>query len=101
MELKTLCGNGRLRQMLESRRVGLPHACLISGVQGSGKHTLAGLIAAAMVCQEEQENNRPCRRCGQCKKVFSGIHPDVKLVTGPAEGKPITVDQIRDLRADA
>ena len=62
MELKTLCGNGRLRQMLESRRVGLPHACLISGVQGSGKHTLAGLIAAAMVCQEEQENNRPCRR---------------------------------------
>jgi DNA polymerase-3 subunit delta' len=54
-----------------------------------------------MVGQEEQENNRPCRRCGQCKKVFSGIHPDVKLVTGPAEGKPITVDQIRDLRADA
>ena len=101
MELKTLCGNGRLRQMLESRRVGLPHACLISGVQGSGKHTLAGLIAAAMVCQEEQENNRPCRRCGQCKKVFDRIHPDVKLVTGPAEGKPITVDQIRDLRADA
>ena len=101
MELKTLAGNGRLRQMLESRRVGLPHACLISGVNGSGKHTLAGLIAAAMVCQEEQETHRPCRRCGQCKKVFSGIHPDVKLISGPAEGKPITVDQIRDLRADA
>ena len=101
MELKTLVGNDRLRQMLESRRVGLPHACLISGAKGSGKHTLAGLIAAAMVCQEEQEGKRPCRRCGQCKKAFSGVHPDVKHITGPGEGKPITVDQIRDLRADA
>ena len=101
MELKTLAGNARLRQMLESRRVGLPHACLISGAKGSGKHTLAGLIAAAMVCQEEQEAHRPCRRCGQCKKAFAGIHPDVKLITGPGEGKPIAVDQIRDLRADA
>ena len=101
MELKNLAGNDRLRQMLESRRVGLPHACLISGVKGSGKHTLAGLIAAAMVCQEEQENKRPCRRCGQCKKVFDRIHPDVKLISGPGEGKPVTVDQIRDLRADA
>ena len=101
MELKSLVGNGRLRQMLESRRVGLPHACLISGAKGLGKHTLAALIAAAMVCQAEGEDDRPCRRCGQCKKVFDRIHPDVKLITGPGEGKPITVDQIRDLRTDA
>ena len=101
MELKSLVGNGRLRQMLESRRVGLPHACLISGAKGLGKHTLAALIAAAMVCQDEGEDDRPCRRCGQCKKVFDRIHPDVKLITGPGEGKPITVDQIRDLRTDA
>ena len=101
MELKTLAGNARLRQMLESRRVGLPHACLISGAKGLGKHTLAALIAAAMVCQAEGEDDRPCRRCGQCKKVFDRIHPDVKLITGPGEGKPITVDQIRDLRTDA
>lgn len=101
MELKSLAGNARLRQMLENRRVGLPHACLISGPVGSGRHTLGLLIAAAMVCLEGEENLRPCRVCGQCKKVFAGIHPDVSIITGPDEGKPINVDQVRALRTDA
>ena len=101
MELKTLAGNPRIRQMLENRRGGLPHACLISGPVGSGRHTLANLLSAAMVCQDSREEGRPCRTCTQCKKVFDRIHPDVNLITGPAEGKPITVDQIRALRADA
>ena len=34
-------------------------------------------------------------------KVNKGIHPDVAVVAGPGEGKPITVDQVRQLRADA
>ena len=101
LNLKSLAGNGRLRQMLENRRVGLPHACLISGAVGSGRHTLAVLISAAMVCQAGEEDERPCRNCGQCKKVFAGIHPDVNVITGSAEGKPISVDQVRQLRADA
>lgn len=101
MDLRTLAGNPRIRQMLENRRGGLPHACLISGPAGSGRHTLAQLLCAAMVCQDSSENRRPCRICTQCKKVFSGIHPDVNVISGPAEGKPITVDQIRALRSDA
>lgn len=101
MDLRTLAGNPRIRQMLEDRRSALPHACLISGSVGSGRHTLARLLSAAMVCQESRENLRPCRTCTQCKKVFSDIHPDVSVISGPAEGKPITVDQIRTLRSDA
>ena len=101
LDLKTLAGNPRIRQMLENRRGGLPHACLISGPEGSGRHTLANLLAAAMVCQSDREENRPCRTCTQCKKVFDRIHPDVSIITGPGEGKPVTVGQIRDMRADA
>lgn len=101
MDLKTLAGNPRIRQMLENRRNGLPHACLISGPAGSGRHTLATLLCAAMVCQDSREENRPCRTCTQCKKVFDRIHPDVSVISGPEEGKPITVQQIRDMRADA
>ncbi len=101
MELKSLAGNPRIRQMLENRSAGLPHACLISGPEGSGRHTLANLLCQAMVCQEDREEGRPCQACGQCKKVESGIHPDVNRITGPAPGKPIAVDQIRALRADA
>ena len=101
MDLSTLAGNPRIRQMLENRRGGLPHVCLISGSALSGRHTLARLLCAAMVCQDSREENRPCRTCSQCKKVLAGIHPDVSFVTGEAEGKPITVNQIRTLRADA
>lgn len=101
MELKGLAGNPRIRQMLENRREGLPHACIISGPVGSGRHTLSGLLCAAMVCLEADHNRRPCGNCGACKKVFGGIHPDVNIITGPGEGKPITVAQVRDMRNDA
>ena len=101
MELKTLVGNPRIRQMLENRREDLPHACIISGPVGSGRHTLGKLLCAAMICQHQDHNRRPCGSCGGCKKVFSGRHPDVNVITGPGEGKPITVDQIRSLRSDA
>lgn len=101
LDLRSLAGNPRIRQMLEQRRGGLPHACLISGSAGSGRHTLAKLLCAAMVCQERAENRRPCRSCVACKKVFEHIHPDVNVITGSAEGKPVSVDQVRALRSDA
>lgn len=101
MELKSLAGNPRIHQMLENRREGLPHACIISGPVGSGRHTLAKLLCAAMVCLHEDHNRRPCGSCSSCKKVFGGIHPDVNIITGPDEGKAITVNQVRDMRTDA
>ena len=101
MELKSLAGNPRIRQMLENRREDLPHACILSGPVGSGRHTLGKLLCAAMVCQHEARSSSPCGSCSACKKVFAGIHPDVNIMTGPGEGKPITVDQIRSLRSDA
>ena len=101
MELKTLAGNPRIRQMLENRREDLPHARIISGSVGSGRHTLSGLLCAAMVCLDQDRSRRPCGGCAACKKAFSGIHPDVNIITGPDEGKPITVAQVRDMRNDA
>jgi len=72
---------------------------MISGPAGAGKHTLARLLAAAMLCTGSGE--KPCGQCGPCVKTAKGLHPDVILVDGPGEGKPITVDQVRQLRADA
>ena len=57
-------------------------------------------MTAAMVCSAPMDS-RPCGECTPCKKVLRGIHPDVQVFSGPGEGKPITVDQIRQLRADA
>lgn len=78
---------------------GLSHAYIISGPVGSGRHRLAQHLAAAMLCTGSGE--RPCGQCGPCQKVKKGIHPDLSVITGPEEGKPIAVDQVRALRADA
>ena len=98
MKLNDFAGNDRLRRALD--RPGLPQTCLISGPVGSGRHTLARKLAAAMVCQKGEEHG-PCMTCPPCKKVLSGIHPDVTVLTGAGEGKPISVDQVRTLRSDA
>lgn len=102
MELTALAGNQRLKEQLSQQESGrgLAHAYLISGPQGSGRHTLARLLCAAMVCTAPQ-GTRPCGHCSPCKKVLGGIHPDVNTIEGSGEGKSITVDQIRSLRADA
>lgn len=102
MELSALAGNPRLKELLSHREEGrgLSHAYILAGPAGSGRHTLARILSQAMVCTA-QLRLRPCGRCIQCKKAAEGIHPDVMTISGPGEGKPITVDQIRAFRADA
>lgn len=102
MELSALAGNRRLKAQLSQQEGGrgLSHAYIISGPVGSGRHTLGGLLAQAMVCTAP-EHQRPCGHCPQCRKAQGGIHPDIAWIAGAGEGKPINVDQVRALRSDA
>lgn len=101
MELSALSGNERVKEQLSQRERGrgLSHAYIISGPAGSGRHVLARQLAAAMLCTGAGE--RPCGKCLPCQKVMKGIHPDLSVISGPEIGKPIAVDQVRLLRADA
>ena len=98
MGFETLLGNDRLKQNLtQSLAKGhISHFYLISGPEGSGKHTLARLLAAAVLCREQK---RPCRTCGPCRKVMEGNHPDFITVEDP-EHKNIPVRIIREMRED-
>lgn len=95
-----LAGNIRIREALtaavESGR--LPHAILIEGDKGTGRHTLAAFTARAAVCEGE---NKPCGICRGCRLEHAGTHPDIWTVA-PEDGKKnITVAQIRSLRSEA
>lgn len=98
MGFEQLLGNERLkdnlRQSLRSGRTS--HFYLISGPEGSGKHTLARLLSAALMCRSEQ---RPCMGCAACRKVMAATHPDVIEVTDP-EHKNVPVKQVRQVRED-
>ena len=98
MGFESLLGNERLKENLRSSisKGRISHFYLISGPAGSGKHTLAQLLAAAILCTG---HSRPCRSCAHCRKVFSGNHPDYITIDDP-EKKTVPVELIRDARSD-
>lgn len=95
-----LVGNSKialaLTNALAEKR--LPHAIIIEGDIGTGRHTLANYISAAAVCSSD---NSPCGGCKNCSLQKAGSHPDI-AVTAPEEGKKnIAVSQIRSLKSEA
>lgn len=95
-----LVGNGRIRDAViaavaEKR---IPHAILLEGDKGTGRHTLMRFLSRAAVCVGE---NPPCGDCRGCHLAEIDTHPDI-TVTAPEDGKKnITVAQIRALRTEA
>ena len=98
MGFEGLLGNERLKENLSRslKNRHISHFYLISGPEGSGRHTLAKLLAAAILCEG---GNVPCLSCKACRKVTDGNHPDFITVDDP-EKKTVPVELIRQARAD-
>ena len=98
MGLESLLGNEQLKENLSAslEKGRISHFYLISGPEGSGKHTLARLLAAAILCRSRE---KPCLRCPVCRKVMEGSHPDFITVEDP-EHKNVAVKIVRQFRED-
>ena len=98
MAFDTLLGNEQLKanltESLAKNRIS--HFYLISGPKGSGKHTLANLLATAILCSGW---DKPCGVCPHCRKMRSGNHPDFITVEDP-EHKNVAVKIVRQIRED-
>ena len=98
MVFDTLLGNDRLKQNLAEslEKNHISHFYLISGPRGSGKKTLAALLAQAILCRGTR---KPCGICDACRKIANNNHPDLITVEDP-EHKNVAVKIVRQIRED-
>ncbi len=75
----------------------MPHALMMSGLDGIGKLNLAVCFSNHLLCSGRKTSELRCGRCSACHLVDAGTHPDLIRVEPPEPGKAIGIDRIREL----
>ncbi|MGI6501835.1 MAG: DNA polymerase III subunit gamma/tau [Anaerostipes sp.] len=81
-----------LRNQLRTGRIG--HAYLFCGTRGTGKTSVAKLLAKAVNCTSP-DNGNPCGECENCKEIAQGNSMDVIEIDAASNNG---VDNIRDIK---
>jgi DNA polymerase-3 subunit delta' len=101
---KRLFGNERSVAMLSHAVLSdtLSHALLIVGPKGSGRHTLATELAAALLCENKNNGSvpLPCTDCRNCRRIYSGNFPDLSYLKREQGKATIGADEVRAFRED-
>ena len=80
-----------LRNAIRTGR--FPHALLLAGPRGTGKTTLARIIARCLNC-DTGPTETPCNECASCREIVSGHSTDVQEIDAASR---TGVDDMREL----
>ena len=67
----------------------LPHALLLHGAPGVGKHPLAERFAQLLLCEKRGQGTEPCGACEGCHWFLGGNHPDVRYLEPEAIARQV------------